>query len=208
MSTTSGSIIPTLFCGGNAEEMVKYYTSIFKDSKIEKTATYPPVQMIAKHGYKEGDVLAITFSLLKGALKMTAVNGPPNVSLSFPARLTQFSTQNACHCTSANTFTNSNFLPSQMFLFNEAVSFTITTADQAETDYYWDKLTADADQNKQFCCWCQDKFGLWWQVVPKEYIALIEGEDKKKAAKTMEVGSTWKKADLEGMRKALEEMEE
>ena len=172
MNSTSGSIIPTLFCGGNAKEMAEYYTSIFKDSKIENTAYYPPNNVAAHHGYKGGEVLAITFTLLNRALKMTAMNGPPD-----------------------------------MFHFTEAISFTVCTKDQEETDYYWDRLTADADQTKQFCCWCQDKFKLWWQVVPKEFIALMEGEDKKKASKAMEVSSTWKKADLPALRNALAEME-
>jgi predicted 3-demethylubiquinone-9 3-methyltransferase (glyoxalase superfamily) len=50
------------------------------------------------------------------------------------------------------------------FTFNEAVSFLITCKDQAEIDYYWEKLSnvSEAEQ----CGWCKDQYGLSWQVVP------------------------------------------
>ena len=63
-----------------------------------------------------------------------------------------------------------------MFKFNEAVSFMINTKDQAETDYYWDALTANGGEEGP-CGWCKDKYGLSWQVVPVEYFELIHSED-------------------------------
>ena len=53
------------------------------------------------------------------------------------------------------------------FKFNEAVSFFITCEDQKEVDYYWNKLIADGGEEGR-CGWCKDKFGLSWQVVPKQ----------------------------------------
>lgn len=49
--------------------------------------------------------------------------------------------------------------------FNQAVSFYIDCADQAEVDYYWDRLLADGGTEDR-CGWLQDKFGLSWQVIP------------------------------------------
>jgi len=51
------------------------------------------------------------------------------------------------------------------FRFNEAISFTIECADQAEIDYYWQKLShvPDAEQ----CGWAKDRFGISWQIVPQ-----------------------------------------
>jgi predicted 3-demethylubiquinone-9 3-methyltransferase (glyoxalase superfamily) len=63
------------------------------------------------------------------------------------------------------TFTALNGGPH--FKFNEAVSFQVMCEDQKEIDYYWDKLTAGGDPKAQQCGWLKDKFGLSWQVVPK-----------------------------------------
>lgn len=171
-SATCG-IRPTLFCGGNAEEMVKHYTTIFPGSAIESTVTYPSYGK-EHHGYDAGETLAIEFSLLNGAIRMAAVNGPPN-----------------------------------MFKFNEAVSFTLEPDGQEETDYYWAKLTDGADQSKQFCCWCQDKFGLWWQVIPKQYKVMYAGsDDEVKRSKAMEISMQWKKADLAELDREMKKIDE
>ncbi len=58
------------------------------------------------------------------------------------------------------------------FKFNRAVSFFIRCKDQAEIDYYWEKLLADGGAEVQ-CGWVDDKFGLAWQVVPANIIELV-----------------------------------
>jgi predicted 3-demethylubiquinone-9 3-methyltransferase (glyoxalase superfamily) len=50
------------------------------------------------------------------------------------------------------------------FTFTEAVSFAVTCKDQAEIDYYWEKLSSVPEAEQ--CGWCKDKFGLSWQIVP------------------------------------------
>lgn len=55
--------------------------------------------------------------------------------------------------------------------FNEAVSLAIMCEDQAEIDYFWERLSAVPEAEQ--CGWCKDKFGVSWQVTPKnteEYI--------------------------------------
>jgi predicted 3-demethylubiquinone-9 3-methyltransferase (glyoxalase superfamily) len=59
------------------------------------------------------------------------------------------------------------------FSFNEAVSFNITCKDQAEIDYYWDKLTSNGGQ-ESVCGWCKDKYGLSWQVNPADIDGLVQ----------------------------------
>lgn len=71
-----------------------------------------------------------------------------------------------------------------LFKFNEAVSFVINTKDQAETDYYWEALTANGGEEGS-CGWCKDKYGLSWQVVPTEYFELIHSDDPKVREKAM-----------------------
>ena len=57
------------------------------------------------------------------------------------------------------------------FKFNEAVSFVITCKDQAEINYYWEKLSSVPEAEQ--CGWCKDRFGLSWQVVPGNMNELI-----------------------------------
>ena len=51
------------------------------------------------------------------------------------------------------------------FAFNEAISFFVPCADQAEVDYYWNKLAADPTKGN--CGWLKDPFGVSWQIVPQ-----------------------------------------
>lgn len=61
------------------------------------------------------------------------------------------------------------------FTFSEAVSFMIACKDQAEIDYYWEKLSS-VPQAEQ-CGWCKDKFGLSWQIVPANMEELMKKPD-------------------------------
>src|SRR5260221_14583082 len=51
------------------------------------------------------------------------------------------------------------------FKHNEAFSFQIATADQAETDRYWNAIVANGGQGRA-CGWGKDKWGLCWQSSP------------------------------------------
>jgi predicted 3-demethylubiquinone-9 3-methyltransferase (glyoxalase superfamily) len=66
-----------------------------------------------------------------------------------------------------------------MFAFSEAVSFTIDCKDQAEVDYFWDKLGDGGEYGP--CGWLKDKYGLSWQVVPRRLYELIRDPDKARA---------------------------
>jgi predicted 3-demethylubiquinone-9 3-methyltransferase (glyoxalase superfamily) len=57
------------------------------------------------------------------------------------------------------------------FPFSEAVSFVIDCADQAEVDYYWDRLVAGGEESQ--CGWLKDRFGVSWQVVPRRLDELL-----------------------------------
>ena len=51
------------------------------------------------------------------------------------------------------------------FKHSEAFSFQVATADQAETDRYWDAIVGNGGQESA-CGWCKDKWGLSWQITP------------------------------------------
>ena len=52
-----------------------------------------------------------------------------------------------------------------MFRFNEAISFVVTCADQAEIDRYWSRLSHVPESEQ--CGWCKDRFGVSWQIIPQ-----------------------------------------
>lgn len=56
-----------------------------------------------------------------------------------------------------------------IFKFNEAVSFMVDCKDQAEIDYFWEKLS-DVPESEQ-CGWCKDKYGVSWQITPEQRMA-------------------------------------
>ena len=61
------------------------------------------------------------------------------------------------------------------FKFNEAISFSISCKDQAEIDYYWEKLSSVPESEQ--CGWCKDRFGLSWQVIPQNMGELMQRPD-------------------------------
>ncbi|MFG2192854.1 VOC family protein [Streptomyces sp. NPDC048639] len=80
------------------------------------------------------------------------------------------------------------------FTFNEAVSFQIHCADQAEVDYYWDRLTEGGEGVA--CGWLKDKYGVSWQVVPTRLIEMIGDENQEKAHRTTQAMFGMKKFDI------------
>lgn len=65
------------------------------------------------------------------------------------------------------------------FKLSPAVSISVLTEDQAETDRLWNALTADGGSESQ-CGWLVDRFGLSWQIVPQRFVELLDGPDPSK----------------------------
>lgn len=83
--------------------------------------------------------------------------------------------------------------------YNEAFSFLVETGDQAETDYYWNALTAGGGK-EQPCGWLTDKFGVYWQVTPTILLQMVSDPDREKAGRALQAMYKMKKiiiADLE-----------
>jgi predicted 3-demethylubiquinone-9 3-methyltransferase (glyoxalase superfamily) len=89
------------------------------------------------------------------------------------------------------------------FKFNEAVSFTIDCADQAEVDRYWNALIAGGGEPSQ-CGWLKDRFGLSWQVVPRQLNEYMTGPDPDGARRAMEAMMEMTKLDVAKLREAYE----
>ena len=84
------------------------------------------------------------------------------------------------------------------FTFNEAISFQIPCADQAEVDRYWDALTDGGEEGP--CGWLKDRFGVSWQVIPDRLMELMSSPDQPTAERVTQAMFQMKKiviADLE-----------
>jgi len=63
------------------------------------------------------------------------------------------------------------------FGFNEAVSLIVNCQDQAEIDYFWEKLSAVPEAEQ--CGWVKDKFGVSWQITPANMGELLARNPEK-----------------------------
>ena len=89
------------------------------------------------------------------------------------------------------------------FSFNEAVSFVIECEDQDEVDRLWDALTADGGEPGP-CGWLKDRFGLSWQIVPRQLNELVGDPDPERARRAMEAMLKMSKIDVAELQRAAD----
>ncbi len=88
------------------------------------------------------------------------------------------------------------------FKFNEAISYMVLCKDQAEIDYYWDKLSAVPEAEQ--CGWLKDKYGFSWQIAPVNMQDMLKSDDKEKVKRVTEAFLKMKKFDLKKLEEAAE----
>jgi predicted 3-demethylubiquinone-9 3-methyltransferase (glyoxalase superfamily) len=76
-----------------------------------------------------------------------------------------------------------------------AFSFQVATADQTETDRYWNAIVGNGGHESD-CGWCQDKWGLSWQITPTALSKAITGADAAVAKRAFEAMMQMKKIDI------------
>jgi predicted 3-demethylubiquinone-9 3-methyltransferase (glyoxalase superfamily) len=89
------------------------------------------------------------------------------------------------------------------FRFSEAVSFVITCDDQAEVDRYWATLVEGGGEHS-VCGWLKDRFGVSWQVTPKQLNEMIESPDREAARRATEAMLEMTKLDIAKLVEAFE----
>lgn len=89
-----------------------------------------------------------------------------------------------------------------IFQFNESTSFYVSCEDQEEIDYFWEKLSAVPESEQ--CGWLKDKFGLSWQIIPKQFEKMSEDPDPKKFKRVMDEVLRMKKLDIKILEEAYE----
>ncbi|CAN5570649.1 VOC family protein [soil metagenome] len=103
------------------------------------------------------------------------------------------------------SFTGLNGGP--LYQFSEAISFQIECEDQAEIDYYWNKLSEGGAVEAQRCGWLKDKFGLSWQIVPRIFSEIFDGPPTPASQRTMVAIMEMAKIDLVAIERAYAGME-
>src|SRR5206468_482386 len=70
------------------------------------------------------------------------------------------------------------------FKFDEAISFSISCDTQEEVDELWTELGAGGSEGQ--CGWIKDRYGLWWQVVPRALGDALQDRDPQRAKRAMD----------------------
>jgi len=81
------------------------------------------------------------------------------------------------------------------FKHNEAFSFQVATDDQAETDRYWNAIVGNGGQESA-CGWCEDKWGVSWQITPRVLTQAITDPDSAAAKRAFDAMMTMRKIDI------------
>lgn len=88
------------------------------------------------------------------------------------------------------------------FTLTEAVSISVETDDQAESDRLWFALTADGGE-ESMCGWLRDRYGVSWQVFPRRLTELTLNADTAIAGKAMAAMMTQRRIDIAAIEAAV-----
>ena len=164
MSITS-RIRPCIWFDDQAEDAARFYTGIFKNSRIVATTHYGAAGFEI-HGRPAGSVMTVVFEV--DGQPFTALNGGPH------------------------------------FTLNEAVSFEVHCDTQEEIDFYWERLGDGGDPAAQVCGWLKDRYGVSWQVVPRELETMVADAESPAAQRAMAAMLQMKKMDIAALRRAYD----
>ncbi len=86
------------------------------------------------------------------------------------------------------------------FNFSEAISFVVHCENQEEIDHYWNALSA-VPQAEQ-CGWLKDKYGVSWQITPKEMNEMMSQGTPEQVNRVTQAFLGMKKFDIATLKKA------
>lgn len=90
------------------------------------------------------------------------------------------------------------------FSFTPAVSLMVNCDNQAEIDHYWNALGAGGDPDARQCGWLADRFGLSWQITPRDWERLMNAPDRAASRRAVQAMFTMKKLDIAALQAAFD----
>jgi predicted 3-demethylubiquinone-9 3-methyltransferase (glyoxalase superfamily) len=90
-----------------------------------------------------------------------------------------------------------------MEAFNHSISLVVNCETQEELDRYWDALVANGGSPEQ-CGWLKDRFGLSWQIVPRQLAEFMSSPDRVKSKRAADAMMKMVKLDINALRIAFE----
>ena len=91
-----------------------------------------------------------------------------------------------------------------MFSLSEAVSISVETDDQAETDRLWEALTTNGGE-ESYCGWLKDRYGVSWQIFPRRLSELTLKSDRVVCTKAIAAMMKQRKIDIAAIEAAVRE---
>lgn len=91
----------------------------------------------------------------------------------------------------------------QDWKFTEATSFAVSCDTQAEIDHLWEHLVGDGGRELA-CSWLQDKFGVFWQIVPAQLSQWFSSGEPEKIGRMMSEMMQMKKLDIAKLQLAFD----
>lgn len=88
------------------------------------------------------------------------------------------------------------------FRFNEAISFQIPVETQAQVERYSNALSVVPEAEQ--CGWVKDRFGVSWQIVPRQLTKLISDSDPHRAQRAFAAMMKMKRIDIAAIERAAD----
>jgi predicted 3-demethylubiquinone-9 3-methyltransferase (glyoxalase superfamily) len=82
-----------------------------------------------------------------------------------------------------------------------AISLFVSCSTQAEVDALWTRFLA-AGGTESRCGWLVDRFGLSWQIIPKQLLELMSDPDPAKADRVLQAMLGMQKIDIAALQRA------
>jgi len=89
------------------------------------------------------------------------------------------------------------------FSFSQGFSLMVQVETQAEIDRLWTKLLENGGKPVQ-CGWLVDKFGVSWQIIPKQLGSMLSDKDRAKSGRAMQAMMGMQKLELAKLQAAFD----